>query len=553
MPEVTKRIKPVWLLAAAMLASAITLLVFGAGLTFFQDTWAFLLHRRGLSIETFLLPHNEHIVVAPVAIQKALIEVFGMESAVPERLVLIGSLLITAGMLYLYARPRLGEWSALIVAVLLLFLGSAWQVLLWPFEYSLVGAVAAGLAMLVALDRGDTKGDVWACIALAVSFAFASLGLAFAVAAALDIWAKRRSRGFNRVYLLLIPVALYGAWFLGYGREAERSFSARNIADAPQYVLDSLAAATAALLGLGQPMSEFGNINLDWGRPVLVVFIALLVYSQVRRPALAPRSYAGLGASLAYFAMTALNAMPGREPTSNRYLHMSAAFALILGICLMDGRKLPPRATVIAGLVAALAAVANLGALHDGRAWMMAQSELTRGNLGALEIARDTVADHFRLMPDVAGTGSLIDIEAAAYFSAADAYGTPAYKEMELKEAAPHARYQADVVLTAALPVQHRTDLDGGKAPSGNRCITFPVGDAEELPISPGVVTISVPPGEPYSVRMRRFADPGTYPFEIAPIAAGSTTTLEIPADLGESDWLLSVGSAQPATACTAP
>lgn len=554
MRELAAKINAKGVLAVAMIAAAIMLIAFMSGLTFFQDTWSFLLHRRGFSADVFLAAHNEHIVVAPVAIEKLLLALFGMESARPEQIVLIISLLVTAWLAFLYIARRLGEWPGVIAATLLLFLGSAWQVLLWPFEYSLVGSIAGGLAMLVALDRNDRKGDILATLALVVSFSFASLGLAFAFAAAVDVVLRRKERGLSRAFVFLLPVALYAAWFLGYGREAESSFRLRNFVDAPQYVLDSLAAATAALLGLGRPMTEFGNINLDWARPVVIGLLAVALLSQIRLPGLSPRSIPAGAAALAYFAMTALNAMPGREPTSNRYLHMSAVFALLLALCLLDGRRLrgrlQNRAIVAAGVIACFAAVSNLGPLADGRAWMMKQTELTRGNLAALEIARGSVADEFRLMPDAAGTGSLIDIEAEAYFSAADRYGTPAYDEDELAGAPAHARYQADVVLLHALPISHQTALDGGSATGGPGCALIQPGEPVETPIEPGTTTVAVPDGDPYSVRLRRFADPGQYPISIEPIHAGSTTSLDIPVDRSSRDWMLSVQASQPAEVC---
>ncbi len=57
-------------------------------------------------------------------------------------------------------RRRVGPWPALFAAVLLLFLGPAWEVLLWPFEIAFAGSVLFGVAMLLALDRGERRGDV---------------------------------------------------------------------------------------------------------------------------------------------------------------------------------------------------------------------------------------------------------------------------------------------------------------------------------------------------------------------------------------------------------
>ncbi len=49
-------------------ASAVLLLVLVSQLTFLLDEWALLLHRRGLTLDDLLNPHDEHIALAPVVI-----------------------------------------------------------------------------------------------------------------------------------------------------------------------------------------------------------------------------------------------------------------------------------------------------------------------------------------------------------------------------------------------------------------------------------------------------------------------------------------------------
>lgn len=175
------------LLGLALVASAVLLLSLSSGLTFFLDTWDFLMNRRGFTATAYFEPHNEHIVVIPVAIEQLLLRLFGMTSARPEYVVLTALLLVTAVLVFVYVRRRAGPWPALMAAVLLLFLGPAWQVLLWPSSLVFVGSMLFGVAMLLALDRGDRRSDIAACGFLALSIAFFSLGLAFAVGAAVDV------------------------------------------------------------------------------------------------------------------------------------------------------------------------------------------------------------------------------------------------------------------------------------------------------------------------------------------------------------------------------
>ncbi len=103
-----RRNAPTAALAGVLFASAVVLLYLGRNFTFIQDTWNFLLERQGSSLDTFVQPHNEHIVVIPVAIEKLLVSAFGMTSALPERVVLTAMLLATAALVFVYVRRRVG-------------------------------------------------------------------------------------------------------------------------------------------------------------------------------------------------------------------------------------------------------------------------------------------------------------------------------------------------------------------------------------------------------------------------------------------------------------
>lgn len=157
------------LLAAALVGSAIMLAVAQWGVTFFQDTFAFLLDRQPFTADAIFAPHNEHIVVVPVLITKALLAVFGMTSNTPEQVAMALSLFAAAILLFLYVRRRTDPWIAALAATILLFLGSAWPVLIWPFENEFTIPVVFGLAMLLMLDRDEARGDAWACAALTVA------------------------------------------------------------------------------------------------------------------------------------------------------------------------------------------------------------------------------------------------------------------------------------------------------------------------------------------------------------------------------------------------
>jgi hypothetical protein len=548
--EWLRRNSPTVLLGVALAASATMLLVLMAGQTFFQDTWGFLLYREGISADSFLAPHNEHIAVMPVAINKASIALFGMTTAVPEQVVMALAVVTTALLLYLYLRRRLGAWPALIGAVLFLYLGPAWADMIWPFQLGFVGSALFGVAMLLALDRGDRLGDAWATCLLVLSLSFSSLGLSFLAAAVVDLFARRRGQWLSRVYVAAIPALLYAAWWVGWGHDAERHVTLSNVLTAPRYALEGAASAVEALLGLNKAGAD-AAVPPEWGIPVLVALIVLAVFAQVRRPGV-PRSFWPVAAAATTnWLLEAFSSMPGREAYQNRYMYAGALFVLLLAAELLRDVRLTRRAMLVGGGIALLAVAANLIAFREGGRWLDEQTLLTRGDLGAVEIARRTVDPGFVLSSDVAGTGSLAIVSAGLYLRAIDEHGSPAYDPGELADAPPEARHQADVVLAAALPISTAVEQDRATW-LGNECVTLAGGEASrftEVPLSPGTVSIDVAAGPPAALSMRRFAG-GEFPAALDDAPGGAVTLLRIPRDEASLRWYLHVESRQRATVC---
>src|SRR6266540_179774 len=99
-------------LAGVVACSGAILLILQSDLTFINDDWAFLLYRRGTSAGAFLDPHAEHLVLAPVSIYKLLLASLGMESALPFQVVSTLVFLLSAVLLFVYLRRRVGDWAA---------------------------------------------------------------------------------------------------------------------------------------------------------------------------------------------------------------------------------------------------------------------------------------------------------------------------------------------------------------------------------------------------------------------------------------------------------
>jgi hypothetical protein len=546
-----RRDVPTLLLAAALLAAGGLLLALGWDFTFFQDTWSFLLDRQGSSAHAFLAPHNEHLVVIPVAINKLAVNVFGMTTARPELIVMTLTLLASAALLFVYVRRQIGTWLGLFAAVSLLFLGSAWQVLLWPFEIEFSGAAMAGLAMLLMLERDDRPGDVWACVLLTASIGFGSLGLSFAAAALVDVFQKRRSRGLGRLYVAAIPLLLYVVWYVGWGHEAEHHLTIHNLLASPTYVFEGLATAVGSLAGLSTTPVTGGG-HPEWGRPLLVALIGLAIYWRRKHPGLSPRFWPAAALVLSFWLLAAFNFIPGREASSLRYVYAGSLFVLLLAAAFFDGVR-PSRQTLWIGAAAMVLAVGpNLAQLKDGANWLKEQSVLTRADTGAMEIARRTIPSSFALSPEVAGTGSLFIVNAGQYFEAVDAHGSSAYTSEELLTAPAVGRHWADVVLAKALPVSLAAKPGATLADDPKRCVSIPGGPSParpEVELEPGVTKVGVASGLPATFAMRRFAT-GEFPASIGTAPGGSVALLRIPRDNSTQPWHVYVEAQQETWFC---
>jgi hypothetical protein len=526
------------LLAVAMAASGLLLVVLGSKLSFFLDDWTYILYRRDFNADAFLSPANEHLVAGAVATWKLLLSGAGLGSALPFRLVSTAMFLLGNWFLYVWIKRRLGAWPALLATVPVLFLGAAFEDLFWFSSITFLGATACGLGMLVALDRRDRLGDRLACAWLVGSMLFSSLWLAFAIGAAVDVVLRRDERDWRRrAYVVAVPVVLYAIWWIGWGDNGESSITLHNIATTPLFVLDSLAAAIGALFGLATPVEGSPSPpGLDWGRPLAVGLGALGAW-RLHRLERVPRSlWVVLAIALAFWILGGFAVKPGRVPWASRYQYPGAVLVLLVAAEMLRGIKLERRLFAPAVVVVAAAVAGNGLVLRQSYDFYLETSQIIRGNLTALEIARNTVDPSFYLEEEFADTG-FDHIDAGSYLSAVDAYGSPAYTVDELRTSPEFARFAADKVLLNALRVVVEP-ISRSAAPH-HGCFT--ASGSREFEVPPGGVAITAGARPVTDVEMRRFATPGEDgPMPVAfqtEVSAGEAVAIPIPIDLSTVPW----------------
>jgi hypothetical protein len=532
-------------------ASACLLLYLGSKLTFLLDDWEFLLYRRGFNADAILEPHGEHIVALPVVIYRALQATVGMGSALPYRVVSTALFLLSAALLFVFLRRRVGDWPALAATAIVLFLGAAWEDLLWSFQMTYFGSMAAGLGALLALERGDRRGEAVACALLVLSVVFGSLGLSFAIGAAVYVLLLPERR--RRLYVFLVPLAVYALWWLGWGHTAESAISLDTIARTPLYVIDSLANAVGSATGLTNSAIEVHD-RLLWARPVTVVLLFLAAWRLYKRDRVPLWFWVVLATAGSFWILAGLNQMPGREPGASRYQYLDVVFLFMLAAELLRpelerGLRIGTRALAAIGVLAALSLVSNLDELRDAYDHTYHPiSRLEKAGLGALDITEATVEPGFVLSEDVVDTG-FVNVDADHYFAARDDYGSPAYDEAEIAASPEFVRYAADKVIFGALGIGLEP-LPGSAAPrAGCRTVPSDGGASPLLELGPGGITILAGSEPIERFELSRFST-GSAPIVIAGVGAGEAGRLAIPEDRASAPWKLRLATAGPSLAC---
>ena len=522
-----------WIALAGIVAAALALLLYLArGTSFYFDEWDWVLDRRAWDLDALLEPHNEHLSLAPVLVFKTLFSTVGIDSYVPYRVAGLAVHCGVAVLLFAYARRRVGDILALGAAATVLFLGTAWQDVLWPFQMGFLGSLAAGIGALLALDREDRRGDVTAAVLLAVALSCSSLGIPLVFAAALEVLGRPDRRA--RWWVIAAPAVLYAAWWVGYA--GETTATSNNLFGSPGYVAEAAAGASGALFSLGR----------DWGRTLAVGLVVALLLSLHRRGHASWRLIALIAAPLGFWFLTAVARAQFAEPDSPRYLYPGVVFLLLIAAEAAAGVRLTRGALAVASVILAGSLLGNFGAMREGAGFLRDDSTAVDGALAALPLVASRVGPDFQPDP-----GSAPQIRAKAYLDAARDLGSPAPPPSALPGMYERGRARADESLGRALSPRLTPDDSAprGAAPKIDaiQAATQEAKGACQTVSSPGAAAtadVVVPKGglllrpvaDSFTVSLRRFADAYGKPIATVP-AGGRQVLLQLPPDASPVLW----------------
>lgn len=489
-------------LAALMLGSAVMLLSLTSAINFVTDEWNLLFLRPGWGPASFLEPFHEHIIIAPAFLYKVLQTILGMDSNRPYQVLAILGFLAVGLLLFVWMRRRTGDWAALIGVAIILFLGAAFEDLLWAFQIGYYGSLACGLGALIALDRDDRKGDIAASILLVGSLTFSSLGMPF-VAGAVAEWLLNPRDRRRRWFVPGAAIIFYALWWLGWGHEAESAVSLSNLTDVPRFSFEAAAAGVTSMLGLATgDGSEAVQPHLVWGRIGLVVLLVLSAWRLRRLGRIPPGVLVAGSIALAFFVLAALGQNEARLPTSSRYQLPGVLFLLLFFAEILRGVKLRTPLLILASLAVVVTSAMGINLMKDqaeGR-WEPA-TVWTATYLGVVAEAGEAVdpATVINL-----GPGSEIPVD--RFLDEVEASGNPGFTVKEIEAEEDWVRAYADETLVNLTGIQ----LIGiePEGPAFANCSSHPAGTVVPLREDDGLVEIRSEGDAELGVSLSRFGDP---------------------------------------------
>lgn len=532
---VFKGVRLEWVALAVLMAIAAALILWmGRGLTFFRDEWTFVIYRDGHEPANFLSSYAGHLLLWPTALYVFLFRTVGLDHYEVYRLAALPWHLLCALLVFLLARRRVGDLVAIAPATVLLFLGSSWMDILWPFQVSFTGAIAFGLVAILLLERDDLRGDALACACLTISLGWSGAGLPFVPGAAAGLLVRRRL--WRRIWVPAVPTVFYLLWLAKYGEEhIDFGSVLRHV---PDYALHMIGAGIAGITGL----------PLEAG-PYLALALGVLVVVRLwRLGRSSPLAWEALAMGLAFWGLTAIARVQDNDPEAVRYVYSSAVFLLLLAVGLAPA-GVPRRGVAIGVLVlAALTIPSNIEDFEEGRDALLFTSNVTSAEVGAMELARDTVAPEYS--PEL---NEFPGLPSTYFFAAVDRYGSsPGDSVAEIVTSPEYARRRADRTSIAALGVRLRP---GERLLAGlqSACtVAGAAGNLDEGVLPLRGVEIGNHSDTALFVDLRRFARRFTR--EVGVVAPGHTAVLRVRKDRApERPWHFRLRSAGWPRVCPEP
>lgn len=543
-------------MAGATAAAAALVFWLERGLTYGWDEFVWLEH-AGLTedLTLFFRPYGGHLIAFPYFLWRAMLELFGA-SFTAFAVAQVTGLSLLAALLYVYAKRRIGPILALAPAIAMLFLGSAWAVVLEPMMgIQFLCALVPGLAALLMLERGDRLGDAAACGLLCLALAGFSQSVPFLLGAILAVALSPDWR--RRLWVVAVPAAAYGIWRLWAAQFEATGIVFSAVPFLPAYFADALAVFTSATFGL-VPLIGPGpwtllrlqgfDISLLSQGVVFTVAELLAIgvaFWLIRRRGPIPRTFwPPLAILVALWVELGIILVPGRTAAEPRYLYAGVLVLLLVLVEMLRGVRTTRLTVAIALTLTVAAVIGNLARFHEGRQTLDAIQKEARADMAVIQLAGQNGDQSFT--PNVHApylVPAALALNTGPWLEVVDRYGSSAHSIAQLRSQSDAVREQADAVAVKTLGLK----LASAPAPTAQRCrrIGGLAGPTEIVLPSGGAV---LKPARDSAVALRRWAD--DFAAGLGDVRGGQAVILSIPADPSNAPWRLRFDRGGPVGVC---
>ncbi len=228
-------------------------------------------------------------------------------------------------------------WLALLAVILILFLGAAFEDLLFAFQLGYFVSALAGLLALLALDRRDSPGDLYCMCACSSS------RLHLASSASLLIGATgqpRHGEGAPREHIYRRASADRALWALVAwmgSRGVYKSVGEQRLSGAPEHAIDCASAGISRIARsrVRRWQSRAYLPDLILGHVIFLVGLMLLFVKIRRERSISVGLASALAIGVSYWFLLGSNRDADR-PTE-RYQYASAIFLLLIAAEMLAG------------------------------------------------------------------------------------------------------------------------------------------------------------------------------------------------------------------------
>ncbi len=543
-----------WILLGAAMAAAVAFLFWmQRSLAFADDSFNWILLNGFGSSTAVIEPYGGHLIFTPMLAFRAVLGVAGA-SYTAMGVVQIALLLVLSGLIYEYGRRRVGPLLALPAAIIILFLGSSWNVLMQPMlGIQFLCALVPGLAGLLVLERSDRRGDIAACIFFSLATFGFEMGLAFVIGGAVAI-ALREDR-WRRAWVVVVPFVLYGIWRVWATKYGGSGAHLSNLLWVPAYAVDSLGVVVASLFGLffwvgsGQltslKLDGFNLSHLTEGLFLLTAeafAVVLVIRRLLKRGPLPNTFWVAIAVLLAIWLEQGLALAPNRTPGEVRYVFPDTVVFLLVAIECARGIRATRLALIGATALTVVAVVGNMPRFREGRDILVGYSSDFRAAVAAMELDGPQMRPAFNPATEAAAAftpGRETHLGPTSVAALSGKYGSFGYPIAVLREKPEGQRETADLVAVRGLGLK-LTPTAG----NGSHCRSASAAGSIRLPR--GGALLRAQRSSP--LLLRRFGS--HYVAEVGQLQADQSAFIRIPTDDATLAWHAYAPDAGRLTAC---